>query len=179
VRFLFIRTEKANYPLTVLCRVLKVSRSGYYAFEKRGPSARESSDRELTVQIQEVHQKSRQTYGSPRVHQELCLSRHQQVGRKRVARLMQSAGIAGQQRRKFCRTTDSRHGLPVAANLLNCQFEMTQPWFSQLVANLSDDQFAMTSRVNVHRSPSCHIAHVSKASSNLTPLQPEIWPVSR
>ena len=48
MRFLFIRVEKANYPLTVLCRVLKVSRSGYYAFEKRGPSKRESADRELT-----------------------------------------------------------------------------------------------------------------------------------
>jgi len=127
VRFLFIRTEKANYPLTVLCRVLKVSRSGYYAFEKRGPSKRESSDRELTVQIQEVHQKSRQTYGSPRVHRELRMGRRQQVGRNRVARLMQSAGIVGKRRRKFCRTTDSSHGLPVAANLLNRQFEMTRP----------------------------------------------------
>lgn len=127
MRFLFIRTEKANYPLTVLCRVLKVSRSGYYAFEKRGPSARETSDQELTVQIQEVHQKSRQTYGSPRVHRELCMGRHQQLGRNRVARLMHSAGIAGQPRRQFCRTTDSKHGLPVAPNLLIRQFEMTRP----------------------------------------------------
>ena len=95
MRFLFIRVEKANYPLTVLCRVLKVSRSGYYAFEKRSPSKRESIDRELTVQIREVHQKSRQTYGSPRIHRELRERRRQQVGRKRVARLMQSAGIVG------------------------------------------------------------------------------------
>ena len=71
MRFLFIRAEKANYPLTVLCRVLAVSRSGYYAFEKRGPSKRESADRELTVQIKEVHQRSRRTYGSSRVHREL------------------------------------------------------------------------------------------------------------
>ena len=99
MRFLFIRTEKANYPLTVLCRVLKVFRSGYDVSEKLCPSARETSDQELSVQIQEVHQKSRQTYGSPRVHRELCMGRHQQVGRKRVARLMQSAGIVGQQRR--------------------------------------------------------------------------------
>lgn len=127
MRFLFIRVEKANYPLTVLCRVLKVSRSGYYAFEKRSPSKRESSDRELTVQIQEVHQKSRQTYGSPRIHRELREGRRQQVGRKRVARLMQSAGIVGRCRRRFCRTTDSNHALPVAANLLDRQFEMTRP----------------------------------------------------
>lgn len=127
MRFLFIRVEKANYPLTVLCRVLKVSRSGYYAFEKRSPSKRESSDRDLTVQIQEVHQKSRQTYGSPRIHRELREGRRQQVGRKRVARLMQSAGIVGRCRRRFCRTTDSNHALPVAANLLDRQFEMTRP----------------------------------------------------
>ena len=127
MRFLFIRAEKASYPLTVLCRVLEVSRSGYYAFEKRGPSKGESSDRELTVQIQEVHQKSRQTYGSPRVHRELREGRRHRVGRKRVARLMRSAGIVGRRRRKFCRTTDSSHGLPVAENLLERQFEMTRP----------------------------------------------------
>lgn len=127
MRFLFIRAEKASYPLTVLCRVLEVSRSGYYAFEKRGPSKRESSDRELTAQIQEIHQKSRRTYGSPRVHRELREGRRHRVGRKRVARLMRSAAMVGRRRRKFCRTTDSSHGLPVAANLLNRQFGMTRP----------------------------------------------------
>ena len=113
--------------MTVLCRVLQVSRSGYYAFEKRGPSNRENSDRELTVQIQEVHQKSRQTYGSPRVHRELREGRRNRVGRNRVARLMRSAGIVGRRKRKFCRTTNSSHGMPVAANLLDRKFEMTRP----------------------------------------------------
>lgn len=127
MRFLFIRAEKANYPLTVLCRVLKVSRSGYYAFEKRRPSKRACADQELTIRIQEVHQKSRQTYGSPRVHRELREGRRNRVGRKRVARLMRSAGIVGRCRRKFCRTTNSSHGLPVAANLLDRQFEMSRP----------------------------------------------------
>jgi putative transposase len=127
MRFLFIRAEKANYPVTVQCRVLEVSRSGYYAFEKRGPSKQENSDRELTAQIREVHQKSRRTYGSPRVHRELREGRRQRVGRKRVARLMRSAGIFGRRRRKFCRTTDSSHGLPVAENLLNRRFEMSRP----------------------------------------------------
>ena len=113
--------------MTVLCRVLQVSRSGYYAFEKRGPSNRENSDRELTVQIQEVHQKSRQTYGSPRAHRELREGRRNRVGRNRVARLMRSAGIVGRRKRKFCRTTNSSHGMPVAANLLDRKFEMTRP----------------------------------------------------
>jgi transposase InsO family protein len=127
VRFLFIRAEKACYPLTVLCRVLEVSRSGYYAFEKRSPSMRENADRELTEQIREIHRKSRRTYGSPRVHREFRDGRRQRVGCKRVARLMRMAGIVGRRRRKFCRTTDSSHGLPVAENLLNRRFEMTQP----------------------------------------------------
>jgi putative transposase len=113
--------------LTVLCRVLQVSRSGYYAFEKRGRSNRENLDRELTVQIQEVHQKSRQTYGSPRGHRELREGRWNRVGRNRVARLMSPAGIVGRRKRKFCRTTNSSHGMPVAANLLDRKFEMTRP----------------------------------------------------
>lgn len=127
MRFLFVRAEKANYPVTMLCRVLEVSRAGYYAFERRGPSARERSDRELTSSIREVHQRSRRTYGSPRIHRELQDGRGHRVGRKRVARLMREAGIEGRRRRKFCRTTDSRHELPVAENLLNRQFQRTAP----------------------------------------------------
>ena len=127
MRFVFVRAEKANYPVTVLCSVLEVSRAGYYAFERRGPSRREKSDRELTDEIREVHRKSRRTYGSPRVHRELRDGRRRRVGRKRVARLMRGAGIVGRRRRKFCRTTESGHGLPVAENLLNRRFKMTQP----------------------------------------------------
>lgn len=127
MRFLFIRAEKAKYPLTVLCRLLEVSKSGYYAFEKRGPSKRASADQELTIQIQAGHQKSRQTYGSPRVHRELRKGRRSRVGRKWVARLIRSAGIVGWCRRKFCRTTNSRQGIPVAANLLDRRFKMTRP----------------------------------------------------
>ena len=126
MRFLFIRAEKAKYPCTVLCRVLEVSRSGYYEFEKRVPSKRASADQELTIQIQEVHQKSRQTYGSTRVHRELRKGRRNRFGRKRVAMLMGFAGIVGRCRRRFYRATNSSHGLPVAANLLDRQFEMSR-----------------------------------------------------
>jgi transposase InsO family protein len=127
VRFLFVRAEKANYPVRMLCRVLEVSRAGYYAFERRGPSMRERSDRELTATIRELHEKSRRTYGSPRVHRELRDGRRQRVGRKRVARLMRTAGIVGRRQRKFCRTTDSNHGRPVAENLLDRRFQTTGP----------------------------------------------------
>ena len=126
MRFSFIRVEKAFYPLTVLCRVLEVSRSGFYAFEKRGSSRRETSDRQLTVEIRAAHKKSRRIYGSPRIHLELR-DQKRRVGRKRVARLMRQEGIIGRRRRRFCRTTDSGHGLPVAENILDRKFETSKP----------------------------------------------------
>ncbi len=113
MRFLYIRAEKASYPLTALGRALKVSRSGHHAFERRVPSKRDSTNRELTVQIREVYQKRRQTYGSPWVHRELCEGR-----RQRVTRITRPVGIIGRHRCKFCHTTDSSHGHPVAVKLL-------------------------------------------------------------
>ena len=126
MRFAFIRVERAHYPVRVLCRVLEVSRSGYYAFEKHTPSDREVSDQELVTRIEAIHRRNRGVYGSPRVHRELRNEGHR-VGRKRVARLMRQNGIVGRRRRRFCRTTDSRHGLPIAENILDRQFTVTQP----------------------------------------------------
>ena len=126
MRFAFIRVEKAYYPLTVLCRVLEVSRSGYYAFEKHQPSARETVDRQLVAEIHAAHRRSRRTYGSPRIHRELR-SQNRRVGRKRIARLMRKEGIVGRRRRRFCRTTDSRHRLPVAENILDRKFQTSGP----------------------------------------------------
>lgn len=126
MRFSFIRVEKAFYPLTVLCRVLEVSRSGYYAFAQRGPSKRETTDRLLVFEIRQAHQRSRRTYGSPRIHRELR-AQNRRVGRKRIARLMHEEGIVGRRRRRFCRTTDSDHGLPVAENTLDRRFEASEP----------------------------------------------------
>ena len=71
MRFVFIRAEKASYPVTVLCRVLEVTRSGYYAFEKREPSARARADAQLVVKIRAVHTRGRRKYGSPRVYEKL------------------------------------------------------------------------------------------------------------
>jgi len=127
MRFLFIRAEKAEYPLTMLCRVLEVSRSGYYAFERRGLSKREQSDLELSGEIRQFHEKSGQRYGSPRVHRDLRELRGRRVGRKRVARLMREEGLYARKKRRFHCTTDSDHGLPVADNLLDRQFATTSP----------------------------------------------------
>ena len=102
-RFRFIAAERARYPVVRLCRVLGVSPSGFYAWSTRRPSARAVANAALTERIRTVHARSRGTYGSPRVHAELRDS--EPVGRKRVARLMREAGLAGCRPRGFRRTT--------------------------------------------------------------------------
>ena len=121
-----IRTEKANFPITVLCSVLKVSRSGYYAWLKRPPSLRKRENDALVVKIEEIYKTSRKSYGSPRVHEALvCQGYH--VGENRVARLMHDNGIAVIPSKRFRRTTDSNHTNPIAPNLLNRCFTASMP----------------------------------------------------
>jgi putative transposase len=126
VRFVFIDAEKATYPVRTLCRVLEVSRSGFYAWTGRTPSARQKADELLAVKIAAVHKQSRRTYGSPRIHVELGES-GTRVGRKRVARLMRENGIQARRKRRFRRTTDSKHSNPIAPNVLDRQFGATSP----------------------------------------------------
>jgi putative transposase len=107
-----------DYPLTELCALLEVSRSGYYAWRKRPPSAHQLRDQALWLQIQLAHKRSRQTYGSPRITKELK-KQSQSCGRHRVARLMRQKGLRGLQKPGFRpRTTDSVHNLPIAPNRL-------------------------------------------------------------
>jgi putative transposase len=84
-----------GFPVAVICRCLGVSRSGYYDWRTRGPSARQVADAQLMVTITDIHTMSRYSYGAPRVHAELRLGLGMRCGRKRVARLMRAAGIAG------------------------------------------------------------------------------------
>jgi hypothetical protein len=102
-RFRFIAVEKATYPVVRLCRVLNVSASGFYAWLNRPVSARAVANAALTERIRAIHTRSRSTYGSPRVHAELRDAGP--VGRQRVARLMQQAGLVGCRPRGFGRTT--------------------------------------------------------------------------
>jgi putative transposase len=95
-----IDQEKAHHAVSLLCRVLGVSRAGYDAWSGRPPSTRASTDQALTEQIRVIHQRSRGTYGAARVHAELRLDHGMRVGRKRVARLMRSAGLVGCHRRR-------------------------------------------------------------------------------
>jgi putative transposase len=87
-----------------MCRLLGVSASGYYAWQRRAPCARDESDAALLERIRAIHRASRRTYGAPRIHAELA-EQGQAVGRKRIARLMRNAGLAGVSRRKSPRTT--------------------------------------------------------------------------
>jgi putative transposase len=91
--FRFIQREKANHPIQRMCRVLRVSRSGYYAWEARPQSAHARRDEELLKMIKRVFEASERLYGAPRVHAELRLKHHQRVAKKRVARLMREAGL--------------------------------------------------------------------------------------
>jgi putative transposase len=126
VRFAFIATEKAAFPVRVLCRTLHVSRAGFYAWHGRAPARRVRADERLGLEIAAIHTQSRQRYGSPRIHAELQ-DRGCRTGRKRVARLMRVRGLVARRRRRFRVTTQSQHPFPIAPNLLARQFERAVP----------------------------------------------------
>lgn len=105
-----MKRYQATYPIATMCRVLEVSTSGYYMWLRRGASARSVEDAVLTDRIKHYHTRSGQTYGRPRIHEDL-LAEGRKVGAKRVGRLMREAGLAGVSRRRKVRTTvrdDSR-----------------------------------------------------------------------
>ena len=111
--FELIDAEKASYPISLLCRVLGVSRSGYYEWKDRPPSKRDRENAALTEKIRQIHDRSRQIYGYPRVHAELR-ALGVRCSRKRVARLMRKAGLRGCLRGRKKRTTTRRdkHAVP-------------------------------------------------------------------
>jgi len=126
LRFGFIDAEKAFFPISKLCQMLRVSRAGYYAWRLRPRSARRREDDRLKVLVHEAHLRGRKTYGSPRVH--LALRKQDVfVSRKRVIRLMQEDGLVGRVRRRYRSTTMSDHDQPVAANLLDREFNAAAP----------------------------------------------------
>ena len=126
-RFRFIAAEKANHPISLMCRMLGVSRSGYHAWLRRPPSDRELSDAWLLERIRQVHSANRGVYGAPRVHAELRLAHGIRVGRKRVERLMRAAGISGLIPKRRGRTTIRVPGVRVADDLVKRQFRPTAP----------------------------------------------------
>ena len=109
-----------------MCRVLEVSPSGYYAWRKRPESPRQQQNQRLLLEIKGIHQESRRTYGSPRIHHELQ-DRGIPCGKNRVARIMRLHGIQTKQKRRFKATTDSHHDRPVAGNVLDRPFTPSAP----------------------------------------------------
>jgi len=127
VKYQFIAHHYEEFKITVMCRVLGVSRSGYYAWCKRPTSARKMADQSLSEQIELIHQNSRQTYGSVRIQVELA-ENGITCGHNRVAGLMREIGLNAKQNRKFkIITTDSNHNQPIAPNLLDRDFTARQP----------------------------------------------------
>ena len=123
MRYRCIHRRRDQYPIRMMCRVLKVSASGYYAWRSRPESERARRDRELTRVIRRLHAQSDGTYGSPRLHVELR-SEGCRCGRARVARLMRLAGLKGCPKRRFRVTGKS--GTAPAANLLAQDFSAAQ-----------------------------------------------------
>ncbi len=121
MRFQCIAAEKVHHSLSRLCRGLRVTRSGFYAWQGRPESPRTQRDRSLKVLVRASFDASDQRYGSPRIHEDL-LEQHERVSRKRVIRLMQEAGVQARVRKRSKGTTMSDRGHPVAANLLDRQF---------------------------------------------------------
>jgi putative transposase len=124
--FRFIEAEQAEFPISLSARMLGVSRSGFHAWRRRAPSDRTLSDAWLLARIEEIHAQSRGTYGSPRVHAEL---RRQgiRIGRKRVERLMRTAGICGYHKRRKGKTTIRVQGIRVASDLVERDFNPAGP----------------------------------------------------
>lgn len=127
MRFAFITAHQAEFPVELMCRVLGVSRSGYYVWSRRPPSPQARRREQLTEQIRQAHQQSRQSYGSPRVYRELA-AQGVPCCENTVAKLMRQAEIRSKAHRRFVvHTTDSRHDQPVADNTLDRQFHVDRP----------------------------------------------------
>jgi putative transposase len=127
MKYRLIDAEKDHHGVSLLARVLGVSRQGYYAWARRGPSARARRDAELTEKIRRHHTTSDEIYGAPRIHADLREIDGDKVGRKRVARLMRAAGLAGVSRRKGCRTTIADRRAVAASDLVKRKFEADEP----------------------------------------------------
>ncbi|MDB5311140.1 MAG: Mobile element protein [Gemmataceae bacterium] len=120
--YAFIDEHRDEWPVVPMCDALGVSPAGYYAWRERDTSGRQQRREKLAVEIRAIHAEVRARYGSPRVHAEL-VDRGHDCCVNTVARIMRDAGIAAKTARKFRPTTNSNHALPVAANVLDRQFD--------------------------------------------------------
>jgi len=144
-----MRELRADYPLSMLCRMLEVSKSGYHAFLSRAPSIRAQENARLEIAIHAAHQRTRESYGPERLRDELNDDGFT-VGVGRLKRLRKKLGIRCRQVRKFKATTNSHHDLPVAENLLDQQFDTTRPneaWVTDITYVPTDEGWLYLSGV--------------------------------
>ena len=143
--FGFIDAERAHLPVSLLCRMLRVSKSGYYAWRSRPPSKRSREDATLTKKIRQIHRRSRETYGYLRVHAELRALGVRRCGRRPVARLMREAGLRGclRGRRRRCTTRRDGRAAP-APDLVGRRFAAAAPdmlWLADITYVKTDEGF--------------------------------------
>ncbi len=126
MRYGFIQAHRHEFTISLMCRVLEVSRAGFYLWLKRPESPRNAENSRLLLAIRAIHRASRGAYGSPRIHAQLrAVSKLH--SRNRIARLMRENRIQGKQKRKFRVTTDSKHNFPISPNVLNREFAVKMP----------------------------------------------------
>ena len=149
MKYAWIASHKKHWPITVSCATLDVSASGYFEHRQRIDSSKPSkpsahkriSDEALLVHIRAIHAEVKREYGWPRIWKEL-LARGIRVGKERVRRLMKRHGIQARSKRKFVVTTDSKHKLPIAQNLLDRNFTPEAPnqvWTSDITYIATDE----------------------------------------
>lgn len=126
MRYQFIQVEKANYPVTLLCKVMEVSRSGFYDFMKRGDKPLDQRAQRLIVKVRAIHRENEEAYGSRRMSEALRAS-GDDVGRYQAGSLMKKAEVEVKRKKRFKVTTNSKHKFPVAPNLLDRQFAVDAP----------------------------------------------------
>ena len=163
--------HQAEFRIATMARVLGVSTSGYYAWRRRPPSVRAQADVDLTARVEEIHTRSRGTYGTPRIHAELAEA-GVAVSRKRVARVMRAAGISGVSRRRGPRTTRRDVQARPAPDRVERHFEADAPnrlWVADItyVPTLGVVPFVVELRVANSRSPLR--SHLCYATSATTP----------
>jgi putative transposase len=126
MKFQFVAKYEGKYPISRICVLLDISRSGYYAWKNRKPNQREHVNQAMLDHIRRIHKMYRKAYGSPRVYLQLK-SEGYSCNRKKVARLMRQDGLRGQRKYRRVITTNSNHSFPVAPNLLNRDFHAEKP----------------------------------------------------
>lgn len=134
MRFRVIEALASRYPVAPMCRLLRVSRSGFYAWQQRPPSAREMANRRLSKEIRTIHHEVNGIYGHRRIKAELTAMGYE-CGRHRVARLMREAGLSVRSRKRWRLASSGRHDLPIAPNHLDRQFtsdRVNRHWVSDM-----------------------------------------------